>query len=131
MYEVKNFDKKELEWIRKEIDAVLDLVGENHGIKLAIGSIRYTDKTFKCQLSGVVPESGQESMSAKQIEYYENYKSQCMFYGMTESELGTKKTIKGKSYKLIGLNSRAEKFPLVLECAGKTIRATMNFWKNN
>lgn len=127
------FTRLNIQWTRKEMEAVFAAIEEEHGIKLSIGTMSFDTDRFTCRVEGVVIKSGMEGKSVREIKGKDDFLNNCFMYGMEKTDLGQTKVIKGVEYKLIGLNTRSKKYPLIIEnkATGKNARANLNWWKKN
>jgi len=108
------FTRKNLKEIRADIDEALVGVGEKYGIELSAKNASFTPNTctFKLEL-GVVGSDG--VTSSKEAE---SYKVNAGLFGLDPNWLGETFTANGKTFKVIGLNTRAKKYPVVVQEVG-------------
>ena len=119
------FNSSTLNDLRNDLDKVLSTYGINNGMNFQIGRISYTDEyaniSMKVYLSGNNVDGAESEFNdiASRI-------------GIPKEWYKKRVSIKGKMYTITGLNSRARKFPVILEGDdGSSIRATADSVKIN
>lgn len=106
-------NKSTIKQIRKDIDAALESVEEKHGITLELGNIRYSDFQFTTKLKAtVVGDAGDEDLAKFKAALAKN---PLQFEEIAEEDFGEEFEFHGETFKLVGLNPRAKKFPLIGE----------------
>jgi len=102
---------------RVDFAEAMKAVEEKHGLKIGIGNISYNATQFTSKIT--VVESDGTDRSVEDIKYEDAYKKSCQLFGLELEWLGAEFEGQGKSFKVIGLNTRASKRPVVCSCAGQ------------
>lgn len=101
------FTNDNLDLMRKDIQMAVDAIGEEHGVNIKLGNIRF-DSDRLSFTSKLAVNIGSASDKAKS-----EWNKYCDLYGFKKSDFGkTFTTPKGKKYKLTGINPKARKFPV-------------------
>lgn len=100
-----------------DIDATLKALGEAHGVKLAIGTLTYSEERATARLT-ILPLGG--NPNAVHAVGFERWAA---VYGLKSADLGLDVDIHGKAYTILGLKPRATKRPMVLRRADGEIYA--------
>lgn len=105
---IVKFDKQNLAFIRRDLDAALAKVGESYGIKLSIGNIKFSGETFRTQLeAAVVADGNAMTKEAKAFTIFAHLD------GMDKSWLFKEFTAGGAKHRIVGYRSRASKKPVM------------------
>jgi hypothetical protein len=121
--DIKQFDKTNLNILRKEIDAALANVAKKHQIALSIGAISYSGEQFHTKLQAVVQSKDNKGLTVKQIQVIKNVKMYGNMYNITEEDLNKTFTYAGKPYKFVGLMPSRPKYPVLGESStGKVFK---------
>lgn len=119
------FNSSTLNDLRNDLDKVLSSYGMNNGMDFQVGRISYTDKyaniSMKVYLSG-------NNVDGAESEFNDIASRM----GIPKEWYKKRVSIKNKMYTIVGLNSRAKKFPVVLEGDdGSSIRTNLESVKIN
>lgn len=97
--------------IRCEIKEALAKIESKYGINFTIGNCSFTSTTgnFKFEFVENSPEGN--PVSPEELAFKRN----ASFYGLAESDLGRVFASNGRKFKIIGLNTRAHKMPIIAE----------------
>jgi hypothetical protein len=124
---ITSFDKKNLGTIREDITNALKAVEQKHGMKLALGSIRFDANTFSGKLTGAVGTAAEttEGGANSELKWRQDFLSRHIFYGLEKDDLGKEISVRGGKYIIVGSRSKA-KAQIVLKKVGsdKYIAAT-------
>lgn len=125
----KNIDKKTFDAIRKSIATALDSVGKEYGVQFKAGNISYSDTYFNIKVSAHVIGEGGDVITQEA----EAFQKLAHLFGLLSSDLFRAFVFRGTAYKIIGLNARAAKNPIMLlnMNTGKQARAGVDFVKHN
>jgi len=95
-------------YIRDEMDDVLEAVAKKHGLKIKVGSVRYssTEGNFKVKVNTIAADGTVESMERVQ------FKVSASSYGLDPNWLDQTFIHEGSKYKITGFNTRAKRFPV-------------------
>jgi hypothetical protein len=104
--------------IRKDLEAlkwVFADIEKKFGVKVALGSASYTDSNviFKLELNEVASDGTVLTREA------DAFKQLAPYYGLQASDFGRTFQMHGKTFKIVGLKSRAHKQPILAETDGK------------
>ena len=119
-------ETKDINWteFRKDLKDCLSTIEQKYGLSLEAKSISYDETTFSFPVKAVVLESGK---SVEQILFEKN----CFKYGLTKEDFNAKIILGGEEYKLIGVNTRARKYPFILKkLDGTKIKADSTVLRN-
>jgi hypothetical protein len=130
----KKFDKSNLKLIRLSIEEALATVELNHGIKLSLGSITYTDEAFSGKLKAFIanPKTAprlSDPKAAQKLEYANNVRKHGWKMGISEADLGKIVTMRNRGeVEFVGCKDRDSKMPLIFEDEnGQLIRAAKSY----
>ena len=112
---MKEFNSKNLDELRKDLNAVLEVVEELHGIKLDIGKITYGAESCRMQLTATcaTDESGTALNKAeleynKMVEYHKTFSPEKEFLALRDKFISN-----GAQFKIVGWKPRSRKYPLL------------------
>lgn len=101
------FDKDNIPYMRKAIEAALEPLGARFGMEFKIdGSVSYTDFHFTAKVLCTIGD-----MEIKEREDFERI---CSKYRFDKSDYGKTFTYKGVVYKLIGFKPSARTYPCLV-----------------
>jgi len=107
---LKEFNKNNLQTLRKEFEEALNKVGWEYGIEVALGGFKYQSETFHFKVD--VNVEGGKSQEELNLDMYTNYKK-----GDEINVLG----LNGSAI-VKGFNTRNRKYPLIVENNGKSYK---------
>lgn len=108
---ITTFNKTNLGNLKESLKEALAKVEQQHGIKFDIGTFSFSENNVKIKLSAnTVDDSG----DVYSIEA-EDFKNNAKYVGLSAEDLGKEITVNRKTFKIIGLNLRAVKNPVMLE----------------
>ena len=110
---IKQFDKTNLNILRKEIDAALANVAKKHQIVLSIGAIKFSGEEFHTKLQAIIQSSGVSGKSVKEIQAITNVKQYGDSFGVKESDLNKLFPYGGKLFKFVGLMPSRPRYPIL------------------
>jgi hypothetical protein len=107
--------KPKLKQLRTYIDEdVNKLLQEKFGVRLDIGSIRFDSNQASGRMTITSTENlGVEGRDAKLLADFKNGLWKYKHLGLTESHHGKMFAYNGETWKLVGLNTRAPKYPFI------------------
>tara|TARA_X000001388_G_C2213035_1_gene115946 strand:+ start:381 stop:803 length:423 start_codon:yes stop_codon:yes gene_type:complete len=112
---IETFNKQNLEQLRKAINNSLGLIGRTFGIEITLGSVSYQKHNFTGKLIANLESKDGELFTKQAIDYKAFHED----YGLEKEWLGQSFDSRGKTYTVVGLNTKASKYPVICECAGK------------
>jgi len=122
---MKEFNSKNLDELRKDLKAVLEVIEEVHDIKFDIGGMKYGAESCRMTLTATcaTDESG-NSLNKNELEYNKMVDSHKMFSPDKKFlALGDKFISNGEQFKIVGWKPKSRKFPLLgLNKKGKTYK---------
>ena len=114
---IKEFDKQNLKALRADIDAAFLTIRLKYGIAISIGNISYSAQKATSRVTLVaVGDSGanvNDPRAAKLAGMEADFKRVCSSFGLKPEQYGTVIKHGRDSYKLVGLNTRAPKMPIL------------------
>ncbi|MFA5397990.1 MAG: hypothetical protein WC346_18405 [Methanogenium sp.] len=143
MANIKKFDNQNLTQLRQEIDIALRKIGNDHGVALSIGRIRYDSETFSTKLIAAIvsqpnpntPNTTKTRTDVQGVMFAKAVKELGQYYGVKSEDIGKRVTIDGQnSWTFIGINPRGRRMPYIYEnLNGRRIKSTQNYvnlaWK--
>lgn len=111
--EINQLDKQSLTRIRDQINAALEMVADDLGLNITVGSCRYTAKnaTLKVEIATL---SDDGSIQNKERE---DFKIWAPSYGLSSGDLGKTFESNGNTYEVCGLKRRSRKYPILAKRA--------------
>jgi hypothetical protein len=106
-----NIDGKFLNHMRKEITEALTKVGEDNGMTLKIGNVRYDETGFHTKLTATVGDKEE----SERVEFEKNC---MMMFDVTPDMYGQTFVNAGSTFKVVGLKPRSTKMPIVARNLG-------------
>ena len=103
--------KAQLEEFRKDIKEQLQIVEMKHGCKIKMGNISYGDFNFTSKIE-VEVANDDGIIDTKEAR---DYKTHCFLFDLNPEWLNQNFSHQGKEWKVIGLNTRARKQPVIVE----------------
>lgn len=101
-------DKQKAQQMRVFLEVALTGFEEHFGVAVKIGSIRYTDTNASMRLEvSEVSENGE--VQSREVEDFKRFADA---YGLSPEWLGEKFTVRGKTFTITGLNTRAKKYKI-------------------
>jgi hypothetical protein len=107
---ITKFDKPTLKMVREAIQSSLDGLQVDLGIQLKIGTMRFDDSTFTTKLEASL--FGHDPLA----EEWEKYANR---FGLDATWIGKKFHYIGKTYTIVGLDTKKRKYPVMTACDGK------------
>ncbi len=120
-------DPNKIRVIRDAINKRLEGIEKEIGCKLRQGNATYTPSSVKIALE-ISEVAADGTVQTKEME---SFKALATLYGLKPEDLGRTFTSNGRTFKLVGLKSRASRLPFLGEEVGtgrvfKFTEATMN-----
>lgn len=111
------FTTEKIRSIRSEINALLQGLPQFEGLEINAGHCSFNQDTATIKLE--VKVKGAKSQSEKDLALYADH------YGLDISKIGNDQ---GKSFSLIGYNSKARKYPFEMQdlATGQTYRSNLD-----
>jgi len=113
MSKIKQFDKPTARDLREKIDAALEQLGKELGLKLHAGSASFSNSllTFKLECA-VISEGGE--VATKEAADFKRFQSR---HGIPLECLNKEFTLQGSKYILRGYKPRGRSYPMIAECS--------------
>ena len=106
--------KNKLEKIRGDLEAALEMVGADNGVTFDIGSIGYTDDSFKVTLNAMLIAAGEEGCSHRELEFRKHAER----FGLLPEHYGQTVSINGGACRVVGISPKSRKYPILMERGG-------------
>lgn len=114
MTKITEFTRETLKDLRPEIQAVLDMIRDEYGVRMEIGGISFQKGKFTTRLTGYCGENAEKSQVDHHLEGYEQtFNLFCTSYGLQKEHLGKTVQLDGKGYSIVGLNRKSAKYPIM------------------
>ena len=114
MSECKKFTRDFVGELRQDIEQALAPIEAAYGISFEIGTFRFTDRQLGCRLSAVVNDTETADDEPNSV-VAETFRNKAIERGFSPGDLGrTFKNSEGKECKLVGMKTRASKYPMVV-----------------
>ena len=106
------FNKQNLRVIRTDVLDALKAVEKKHGVSFTLGNTRYSPTDFRVKLEcfAVKDNSGKDVDAAKAA-----FESKAFRVGIKRTAYGKTFTHGRKTFKIVGINTRAPKYPIQAE----------------
>ena len=98
--------KDKLTQIRVDLEAALEMVGNDNGISFDIGRITYSQDSFRVQLNAFEAIEGQ---SAKEVEF----RKWAVIYGLEPDDFGKTINLHRGEYVISGIAPKSRKYPIL------------------
>ncbi len=110
---VSNFDKPSIKAIRVAMDAALAKVSKEYGIKISTGNARFSsdEVTFKVKANVIGTGGVVKTKEAQAWDLYAKHE------GLGHLNVGDTIQLQGKSFTIVGYNTRARKSPINIQDA--------------
>ena len=116
-------DKTNLKHLREMIEENLAEVGREHGLSFKTGNISYESDGRSCNVKLVVNSANESGeFLDKNVADFKKYG---FVYGLIETDLGSEFKANGKTYKVIGLQPKRSKFPILVQDVATGKRSLM------
>jgi len=107
-HKIERFDRPTAKKMREAINTELASLEEYFGVTVNLGNIRYSDDSLSVKLELRVGGDPEEHAR-------KDWEKNCAFYGFKAEDFGREFTYALDTYKVVGINPRSRKFPLVAE----------------
>ena len=108
---IEKFDKPTLKMVREALAATLDGLQEELGIQLKIGnSISFSANTFTTKLTGSL---------FSHDPLAEDWEKYAHVYDLDVTWIGKQFPSNGKTYTIVGLDTKKRKYPVIASCGDK------------
>jgi hypothetical protein len=109
MAKITGFTRDNLKELLPEIQAVLDMIKDEYGVALTIGSTRFSAGQFTTKLTGTV--EGGTPLTDKKDDH--NFAFGALSLGLPEDCQGHKFLIGNRVYRVESINLKRPKYPVV------------------
>lgn len=103
-----NFTNNDLDEMRKEINDVLKRYGDTKGVSFKLGRISYSDSYFSTKMEVFKTSPNNDGMKEQFVSNGRKFRVPADWYGKVV------KLNDGLLYKVVGVNTRARKYPINL-----------------
>ena len=97
---------------RKTIEAELKALGEKLGVTFKAGSGSYEPDGSAGHYKLEITEVRDDGVTAEQLKF----NKVCQLYNLKPQDFGKTLKVNGRDFKLVGLNTRAPKNPVMIKC---------------
>ena len=112
-----NITKAKVQVVRDDVNKAIEKALAKHGLVGSLKNLTYSSDSITIQKFTIsVKGSGVVDEFAKEASDFKRY---AKLYNMSESDLGAKVEISGKTYTIIGAKPRATRYPIIVENNGK------------
>jgi hypothetical protein len=101
-------DKTEATVVQREICAAVDIILAKHKLKRKTSSASYTDGTLRVTINANSTDPAHDPKIA-------DWKRYAMSFGLPDDGLGRTFTLRGQTWKIIGLDAGRRRYPVVAE----------------
>lgn len=108
-----------LKAFRNDFNIAMKSLEEKYGCSIELGRLTYSTNEFHGKVTGFKKVGGK---SKEQMQF----ESSCHLYNLKPDDYGKEVEVDSKKYILVGLNTRAPKYPYVIQdiTSGNTYRAS-------
>ena len=112
-----NMTKAKVMAVRADVDKAIEKALAKHGLVGSLKNLTYSSDSITIQKFTISAKgSGPVDKFAKEASDFKRY---AKLYNMSESDLGAKVDIDGKTYTIIGAKPRSTRYPIIVENNGK------------
>ena len=106
METINKFNKRNLSKTRSDLDNLLNEYGKEHEMVFTLGNIRFFSDSFNMKIIATIANCAKD---AEKKEFVRD----CKLFGLTEEHYNKEITINNKTYKIIGIDKRKHKYPII------------------
>lgn len=110
MPNIENFDKRNLELLKQEMDLAMQKIGERHGIKTSIGKVKYNTGNCTIQIHAALI-NGPTITLKDTLE--QELRASGYRYGLYGEDLGKTFLVGFNEYTFAGLKPKSRKTPII------------------
>ena len=114
---INSFSKPIIKNLRAELDSVLAEFAKKYGIVASLGNARFTPNNVNWKFTLVCGGGDGDGEDAALSVEATQFKVHCRSYGMEPNDLGKTIFLRGTKVKIVGLNTRRHKYPVVCQHA--------------
>lgn len=100
------FTRAKVKTLRSDLDKALAAIEKKHGVEFSIGTIRFSDTDFRGTLKCVSADKD----AARKI-----FERDALRVGLKKTAYGKTFTHVARDYRVVGVNTRAKKYPVQVE----------------
>tara|TARA_R110000823_G_C15772361_1_gene484185 strand:- start:370 stop:792 length:423 start_codon:yes stop_codon:yes gene_type:complete len=119
---IEQFNKENLTELRQAINNSLNLIGRTFGIQIELGNVSFQDYNFTGKIQANLEPKNGELFTKQAIDY----KAFHTRFGLEKEWLGKSFQRHGKTYTVIGLNTKAPKYPVICSNSGKEFKVPVD-----
>lgn len=108
-------DKALLQTLRVEMNAALKAVAEKHGVVIEVGNASFMETSATFKLGVAVVNEDDENSTVAEVKAAEVWTKAASSYGLKSEWLGETIAISGRAFKIVGLNTRKYKKPVIIK----------------
>lgn len=110
MPSIENFDKRNLELLKQEMNLAMQKIGERHGIKTSIGKVKYNTGSCTIQVNATLI-NGPTITLKDTLE--QELRANGYRYGLYSEDLGKTFLVGYAEYTFSGLKPKSRKTPII------------------
>jgi hypothetical protein len=114
---IKSFDKQNVKYLRNELNGVLAEFAKKHGIIASLGNARFTPNSVNWKFTLAASGSVDNPINSVEAAAFVN---KCFIYGLSKDDLNKTIVLRGDRCKIVGLNPRRHKYPVICENSNGT-----------
>ena len=111
---METMNRNNIKMVRAELEKAINEVAKKHGMVGSLGTITFTVDSFRCKLEMVNSDSIPKDGKAKDKKFRDAYNQYAKWNGDNWLPIDSEITVMGKTLKIVGYNTRAKKFPIVV-----------------
>ena len=116
------FTKQELKQFRKDFKTAVENLEKNHNVNIKLGSIRFGDIEFTTKMT--CTKMTEQATNTRMERAKDEFRMYAELRGVNPDLFGKSYIKNGITYTIIGINSRARKYPIVLQGSnGRTYKS--------
>jgi hypothetical protein len=119
MTKITRFDKQLLKNLRTELDGVLAEFAKKYGIIASLGNARFTPNSVNWKFTLAANGGGSVDNPINSVEAA-TFVNKCFIYGLSKDDLNKTIVLRGDRCKIVGLNPRRHKYPVICENSNGT-----------
>ena len=120
MTKITQFNSKNIDRIREDVEQKLAEVSEKYGIVLTIGGMRYSASEITTRMTVKTITTGiKEGESMKEASDRAEFTRYAASFGLKAEYFGQVVTIDGKRFRIVGLKPKSRKYPVLGQVVGE------------
>lgn len=109
MTKVERIDSATCRMLAREIDAALREIADRHGLAVQVGGGKYESGYYEPKVRLAVRDAQGTAATPEAAAF----RQLAQFYGLKQDDLGRTFESNGRTYRLVGLKARSDKYPFL------------------